>query len=164
MKQLRQQIHTYIHINNHRSSGFRSNLIIDRLLRQCCFAWFEIVGPHSSGNFNDWLLWLLIVNALQLNELSARRNTFYPEYKYLHAYIHAYFIETPFNRAFIKFKIQSNLFKIYSNIFRMRHIIKKCPLKTINIFGVLSCQLAHSIPLEPENKMPFVPLTVYIGG
>ena len=29
------------------------------------------------------LLWLLIVNALQLNELSALRNTFYPEYKYL---------------------------------------------------------------------------------
>ena len=36
------------------------------------------------------LLWLLIVNALQLNELSVLRNTCYPEYKYLHAYIHTY--------------------------------------------------------------------------
>ena len=30
-----------------------SGVIIDRLLRQCCFVWSEIVGPHSSGNFND---------------------------------------------------------------------------------------------------------------
>ena len=27
-----------------------------------------------------------IANALQLNELSAQRNTFYPEYKYLYLY------------------------------------------------------------------------------
>ena len=33
-----------------------SGVIIDRLLRQCCFVWSEIVGPHSSGNFNDWTL------------------------------------------------------------------------------------------------------------
>ena len=47
----------------------------------------------------------------------------------------------------------------------MKHIIKKCLLKTINIFSVLNnyCQVAHSIPLDPKNKMPFVPLTVYIG-
>ena len=25
-------------------------------LWQCCFVWSEIVGPHSSGNFNDWPL------------------------------------------------------------------------------------------------------------
>ena len=31
-----------------------SGVIIDRLLQQCCFVWSEIVGPHSSGNFNDW--------------------------------------------------------------------------------------------------------------
>ena len=30
-----------------------SGVIIDRLLRQCCFIWSEIAGPHSSGNFND---------------------------------------------------------------------------------------------------------------
>ena len=30
-----------------------SGVIIDRLLRQCCFVWSEIVGPYSSGNFND---------------------------------------------------------------------------------------------------------------
>ena len=30
-----------------------SGVIIDRLLQQCCFVWSEIVGPHSSGNFND---------------------------------------------------------------------------------------------------------------
>ena len=30
-----------------------SGVIIDRLLRQCCFVWSEIVGTHSSGNFND---------------------------------------------------------------------------------------------------------------
>ena len=30
-----------------------SGVIIDRLLRQGCFVWSEIVGPHSSGNFND---------------------------------------------------------------------------------------------------------------
>ena len=32
-------------------------------------------------------LWLSIVNALQLNELSALRNTFYPEYKYVCMYV-----------------------------------------------------------------------------
>ena len=36
------------------------------------------------------LLWVLIVNALQLNELSAIRNTFYPEYKYVCMYITAF--------------------------------------------------------------------------
>ena len=30
-----------------------SGVIIDRLLRQCCFVWSEIVGSHSSANFND---------------------------------------------------------------------------------------------------------------
>ena len=30
-----------------------SGVIIDRLLRQCSFVWSEIVGPHSSGNYND---------------------------------------------------------------------------------------------------------------
>ena len=39
-----------IAINNHRSSGFRSKSLIV-YLRQCCFVWFKIVGPHSSGNF-----------------------------------------------------------------------------------------------------------------
>ena len=24
-------------------------------MRQCCFLWSEIIGPHSSGNFKDWL-------------------------------------------------------------------------------------------------------------
>jgi len=47
----------------------------------------------------------------------------------------------------------------------MKYLIKKSPLKTINIFSVLNyCQVAHSIPLDPENKMPFVPLIAYIGG
>ena len=31
-----------------RSSGFRS---FHRLMRQYCFVWFEVIGPHSSGNF-----------------------------------------------------------------------------------------------------------------
>ena len=30
-----------------------SGVMIDRLLRQCCFVWSETVGPHSSGNFKD---------------------------------------------------------------------------------------------------------------
>ena len=30
-----------------------SGVIIDRLLRQCCFVWSEIVGPPSSGNFKN---------------------------------------------------------------------------------------------------------------
>ena len=33
-----------------------SGVIIDRLLQKCCFVWSEIVGPYSSGNFNDWPL------------------------------------------------------------------------------------------------------------
>ena len=33
---------------------------------------------------NPELLWLLIVNALQLNELSALQNTFYLQYKYVY--------------------------------------------------------------------------------
>ena len=38
----------------------------------------------------------------------------------------------------IKFKIHSKLFKIYSKLFRMKYLIKKSPLKTINIFSVLN--------------------------
>ena len=34
-----------------------------------------------------WTPVIIIVNALQLNELSALRNTFYPEYKYLYMYL-----------------------------------------------------------------------------
>ena len=146
MKQLRQQIHTYIHINNHRSSGFRSNLIIDRLLRQCCFVWFEIVGPHSSGNFNDWLLWLLIVNALQLNELSARRNTFYWENKYLHAYIHT-LLRLPLTGLLLN----SNYIQIYSKYiptyFVWDILLKGVRLKlSISlVFLILSASPFHSL-------------------
>ena len=43
------KIHMYIY-----------DIIIDLLLRQCCFVWSQIVGPHSSGNFNDWPLKLYI--------------------------------------------------------------------------------------------------------
>ena len=33
------------------TGGHASGVTIDRLLRQCCFIWSEIiVGPHSSGN------------------------------------------------------------------------------------------------------------------
>ena len=42
-------------INNHGSSGFRSNHW-SFILRECCFVWSEIVGSHSSGHFNDWPL------------------------------------------------------------------------------------------------------------
>ena len=38
------------------------------------------------------LLWLLTVNALQINELGALRNTFYPEYKYLYIYLYIYLV------------------------------------------------------------------------
>ena len=38
----------------------------------------------------------------------------------------------------IKFKIHSKLFKIYPKLFRMKHIIKKCPLETINSLSVLN--------------------------
>ena len=98
-----------IYIYNHRCSGFRSNHRSLNLLRQCCFVWSEIVGPHSSRSFNDnecgptisdhakqhclnkrmkpELLWLLIVKALQLNELSTLRNTFHPEFKYSYIYM-----------------------------------------------------------------------------
>ena len=86
-----------------------SGVILDRLFRQCCFVWSEIVGPHSSRSFNDnecgptishhtikhcrnkrmkpEILWLLIVKALQLKELSDLRNTFHPEVKYSYIYI-----------------------------------------------------------------------------
>ena len=37
-----------------------------------------------------WTPGLLIVNALQLNELSALQNTFYPEYKYVCMYVCMY--------------------------------------------------------------------------
>ena len=92
-----------------------SGVILDRLFRQCCFVWSEIVGPHSSRSFNDnecgptishhtiqhcrnkrmkpEILWLLIVKALQLNELSDLRNTFHPEFKY--SYIYIYMIQFP---------------------------------------------------------------------
>ena len=47
-------IHTFIHTYILIITGVQASVvIIDRLLRQCCFVWSEIVGPHSSGNFND---------------------------------------------------------------------------------------------------------------
>ena len=52
------------------------------------------IKRNSTVAINDqWLLlkpellWLLIVNALQLNELNVLRNTFYPEYKYVCMYV-----------------------------------------------------------------------------
>ena len=38
----------------------------------------------------------------------------------------------------------------------MKYLIKKSPLKTINIFSVLNnyCQVAHSILLAPKIKCP----------
>ena len=42
----------YIYINNHRSSGFRSNHW--SFIATVLFVWSEIVGAHASGNFNDW--------------------------------------------------------------------------------------------------------------
>ena len=41
-----------------------------------------------------------MLNALQLNELSALRNTFYPEYKYIYIYIYIYIYKTD-NRMLI---------------------------------------------------------------
>ena len=38
------------------TGGKASGVIVDHLLRQCCFVWSEIVGTHSSGDFNDWPL------------------------------------------------------------------------------------------------------------
>ena len=38
-----------------------SGVIIDRLLRQCCFVRSEIVGPHSSGNFNDSIIYNIFI-------------------------------------------------------------------------------------------------------
>ena len=46
-------IYIYIYILLIITGVQASGVIIDRLLRQCCFVWSEIVGPHSSGNFND---------------------------------------------------------------------------------------------------------------
>ena len=41
-----------------------SGVIVDRLLRQCCFVWSEIVGPHSSGNFNDSIIYNIFIYSL----------------------------------------------------------------------------------------------------
>lgn len=50
------------------------------------------------------------------------------------------------------------------NYFMWNIFFKKRPLKTNNLFCVfLYCQLTHSIPLDPDSKMPIVPLTIYIG-
>ena len=69
----------------------------------------SVVLRNSTVATNDqWLLlkpellWLLIVNALQLNELSALRNTFYPEYKYI------YFTNISEGAAFLLQGITSN--------------------------------------------------------
>ena len=71
---------------------------------------------NSTVTINDqWLLlkpellWLLIVNALQLNELSALRNTFYPEYKYLYTWIcikwHWHEWMSVVNESFTRFRL-----------------------------------------------------------
>ena len=77
---------------------------------------------------------------------------------YIHTYIHTllrlpstglfshnvnYYIILVINKrkliysSLMKFNIHSELFKIYTKLLRMKHIIKKCLLKTINIFSVL---------------------------
>ena len=52
----------------------------------------------------------------------------------------------------IKFKIHSKSFKIHSELFCMKYIIKKCPLKTINIFRVLNI-VSKPIPFPWTPKI-----------
>ena len=52
-------------------------------------------------------------------------------------------------------KIHSKLFKIYSNLFRMKYPIKKSPLKTINIFSVPNIvSWPISFLWTPKIKLP----------
>ena len=47
------KIYIYINTYGNNFTGARaSGIIIDRLLRHCCFVWSEMIEPHSSGNFN----------------------------------------------------------------------------------------------------------------
>ena len=55
------------------------------------------------------LLWLLIVNALQLNELSALRNTFYPEYKYSFLFLYVFHCFSMCSSVFSCFSTFSHL-------------------------------------------------------
>ena len=54
------KIHMYLYDIYIIKGVHASGVIIDLLLWQCCFVWSQIVGPHSSGNFNDWPLKLYI--------------------------------------------------------------------------------------------------------
>ena len=74
----REMSRVYIYIYILIITGVQASwVIIDRLLRQCCFVWSEIVGPHSSGNFNDWPLklkagskiWVVVIGILLKPEL-----------------------------------------------------------------------------------------------
>ena len=55
-----------------------------------------------------YLLWLLTVNVLHLNELNALRNTFYPEYKFfLYLHLHIYIFLMVFASFFSHNKLSS---------------------------------------------------------
>ena len=68
--------------------------------------------------------WLLIVNALQLNELSVLRNTFYPEYKY------------EFHTVYWTARDEKNTEKIISVKYSTYAVVKRKPEKvpTLSVF------------------------------
>ena len=82
------------------------------------------------------LLLLLIVNALQLNELSVLRNTFYPEYKY------------EFHTVYWTARDEKNTEKIITVKYSTYAVVKRKPEKvpTLSVFKAqFGCFLAQLI-------------------
>ena len=64
---------THIHTHTHTHTYITSQEFRLRLLRQCCFVWSEIIGPHSSGNFN--LKWKIIKQCKSYNNFTRKCNS-----------------------------------------------------------------------------------------
>ena len=73
--------------NNKRIKGILTQL--HQYSAKKCISHSDLmVESPSSENKNIYIHFL--INALQLNELSALRNMFYPEYKYLYTFFHIF--------------------------------------------------------------------------
>ena len=108
------------------------------------------------------LLWLLIVNALQLNELSALRNTFYPEYKYSFLFLYVFHCFSMCSSVFSCFSTFYHLSlcgPIFSSVFLSFPLFFSCFPMFSHVFLCFSYfPMFHSVflcfPLFPYSCFP----------
>ena len=118
------------------------------------------------------LLWLLIVNALQLNELSALRNTFYPEYKYSFLFLYVFHCFSMCSSVFSCFSTFSHLSlcgPIFSSVFLSFSLFSPvflCFQMFFYVFPIFLCFTLFSYVFQCFPTFSFVfqcfPLFLYV--